>query len=744
MNNILRSMKLWQKFAALGVIGAAMTAVPTLKVIEYKQGELSTAKAETDGLGPVRTSIALQKQLQAHRGLSSLHLNGVSTVEGDRRAREADVNSQFATLSKQLTDFNYTKAADAAKTLKADWDKLTQQVAAKSLKPSESFEQHSQLIDRNLRLIEAVADLSGLSLDPVADTYYMMTAVTDHLPRLAEALAQASGRGAAALAAKDISAGDRVAFQNDIDKATYLFDRASSQLEKAMELRPALKKSVTAMAVASAEAGRFAKLSQTEVVAAAKPSFSSTDYFRAGTVAVDAQYKLIDETTVALESLLQERLQETAQARNMLMLVLGGLALLAAALGIAITRSVTRPLSHAVEAANAVGEGQLDYRIEAKGSDEAAQLLQRLTDMQGNLRQRQVDDAARMATTQTESRAATQVAEEIGNAVDGAMQGDFTQRIALDGKAQFHADLCGKFNQLIDTMSGTIREVRAAAEQLTAASGQVSQTSQSLSHSASQQAASVEETTASLQEMNASVKGNAESATVTDGIATKAAKEAQDGGAAVGQTVDAMKAIATKIGIIDDIAYQTNLLALNAAIEAARAGEHGKGFAVVAAEVRKLAERSQVAAQEIGALASNSVGLAEKAGALLSGMVPSIQKTSELVQEIAAASGEQSDGVAQITGAMNHLSGATQQTASASEELSATAEELSAQAEQLQELMSFFRLADDHARAAPKARAQVAAPVAAAALRFGEGAGRPRQTKTMASTAPDEASFTNF
>jgi len=285
--------------------------------------------------------------------------------------------------------------------------------------------------------------------------------------------------------------------------------------------------------------------------------------------------------------------------------------------------------------------------------------------------------------------------QEVSTMVDGANQGDFANRIGLEGKEPFFRMLGEKFNSLVETVSGTIREVRAAAEQLSSASDQVSQTSQSLSHSASQQAASVEQTTASLQQMAASVKQNADSANVTDGMATRAANEAQEGGNAVSQTADAMRSIATKISIIDDIAYQTNLLALNAAIEAARAGEHGKGFAVVAAEVRKLAERSQVAAQEIGALASSSVQMAEKAGALLGNMVPSIQKTSELVQEISAASGEQSQGVSQITTAMNHLSTTTQQTASASEQLSATAEELSAQAAQLQEQMAFFQLADD-------------------------------------------------
>ncbi|WP_411380330.1 methyl-accepting chemotaxis protein [Pseudomonas sp. MPB26] len=296
---------------------------------------------------------------------------------------------------------------------------------------------------------------------------------------------------------------------------------------------------------------------------------------------------------------------------------------------------------------------------------------------------------------------------------------------------------------MVGKLALIIGEVRNAADNLASASEQVSATAQSMSQATSEQAASVEETSASVEQMSASINQNTENAKVTDGMASKAAKEATDGGESVQQTVVAMKKIAQRISIIDDIAYQTNLLALNAAIEAARAGEHGKGFAVVAAEVRKLAERSQVAAQEIGELSSSSVDMAEKAGKLLDEMVPSINKTSDLVQEISAASEEQAAGVAQINTAMTQLNQVTQQNASSSEELAATAEEMSSQAEQLQQAMSFFVL-DSAPRAA--VNSSMENPGSKPNRQPPRPAPQPARKAfayNMAS-APDESEFTRF
>jgi methyl-accepting chemotaxis protein len=365
---------------------------------------------------------------------------------------------------------------------------------------------------------------------------------------------------------------------------------------------------------------------------------------------------------------------------------------------------------------------------------------------------------------------------QLDDLVNAATRGDFSGRLSLDGKTGFFAAMTTGMNQLMGTseqgltdiadllsafaegdlthritreyqglfgkvkesanstaenLTRVMSEVRGASDALTGAANQVSATAQSLSQAASEQAASVEETSSQIDLMSASISQNSDNAKVTDGMATKASKEATDGGNAVEQTVTAMKQIAAKIGIVDDIAYQTNLLALNAAIEAARAGEHGKGFAVVAAEVRKLAERSQEAAKEISELAGNSVTTAERAGNLLNEIVPTIQKTSELVQEIAAASAEQSESIAQIGGAMGQLSKATQQNASASEELAATSEELSGQAEQLQQSVAFFKTGDE----SPKARSR---------QNEGDGGRRSSQPPRLSAVPKPQGSGSNF
>lgn len=253
-------------------------------------------------------------------------------------------------------------------------------------------------------------------------------------------------------------------------------------------------------------------------------------------------------------------------------------------------------------------------------------------------------------------------------------------------------EFMGALEQMVDDLTRIAVDVQVASDQVASGSSEIAASSETMSQGASEQASSIEEVSSSMEEMNSTVAQNADNAKETASIAEKASTDAQKGGESVTETVHAMKSIAEKIGIIEEIARQTNMLALNAAIEAARAGEHGKGFAVVAAEVRKLAERSQAAAKEISTLSGSSVEIAEEAGKLIDEIVPNIQKTAELVQEINAASAEQADGIQQVTKAIQQLDQVIQQNASSTEEMATTSEELTGQAEKLRESASFFQV----------------------------------------------------
>jgi methyl-accepting chemotaxis protein len=381
-------------------------------------------------------------------------------------------------------------------------------------------------------------------------------------------------------------------------------------------------------------------------------------------VADELLMKIIDiNDTLAIEAM---HTAEAAQRRATMIIIVTTIlgTLLGTIIGIFLTRSIVAPLNDGMAMAGALAQGIFDRRLKMKRSDEIGQLGTAFDGMADNL-QRQAE-----------------LAEEIS-------KGNLT----IDVQLASENDQLGKaLKQMADILNDIIRQVMVASDNVSSGSQALSAAAQEMSQGATEQAASAEEASSSIEEMTANIRQNADNALQTEKIAIGAARDAQEAGQVAAENMVAMREIASKIVIIEEIARQTNLLALNAAIEAARAGEHGRGFAVVAAEVRKLAERSQIAAGEINKLSVSSVSVAEKAGIILGNLAPNIQRTAELVQEIAAASKEQDTGAEQISAAIQQLDKVIQQNASATEEMASTSEELSSQSEQLQSMIAFFKV----------------------------------------------------
>jgi methyl-accepting chemotaxis protein len=326
------------------------------------------------------------------------------------------------------------------------------------------------------------------------------------------------------------------------------------------------------------------------------------------------------------------------------------LAALTLAFGFWLTLSITRRLSETAKALEGIASGDLNQIIQVQTQDETGQMAASLNSMVAHL-QNTADVAGQIAG------------------------GDLT----VKAEVLTEQDTLGlAFAQMLTKLRKVVASVREASSQVASGSAGMSATAQQLSHGSAEQAAAAGQATSAMANMISRLRQNAADAKLS--------------GESVSQTVSAMKEIAARIGIIEEIARKTDLLALNAAVEAASAGEHGKGFAVVASEVRKLAERSQKAAADISKLTAEGVRLAGDTGEKLLKLVPDIQATAGLGQEHGVAGNSQDTGAVQVNKAIQQLDQVIQQNAAAAEKMACTAEELSSQAGQLQQTIGFFKI----------------------------------------------------
>ena len=636
----IQNLRIAHKFALIGLLMLVLAVPPTALLMKRQMGSMQAAQAEHDGVKPVGELLALVRLTQIHRALSVNWLGGNAGMAAQRQGQAAEVDQALARVLAATRHYPGGVLAQRQQAVQADWAALRQAVQDRSIDGATALARHTALVATQLALLADVADRSGLLLDPVATTYYMVANVVDPLPRMTELLGQGRALGTLYLRRGAITAGEQAGLQallNQLVQASaqsQRFTANASALDAAVGQRLAATRREAEQAQQAAVA-----LVQGQLLAVATPTAPPDAYLNAMTAHIDAQFKLV----TASFDLLAERLAERATVTRAW--VIGELAVvlltagLAVALMVQIVRGTQRTLASAQAACEALARGELDHPVQVHSRDEngrmAATLGQAMQSLSSLVREI-------LAAGESVGTASAQIAAANGDLSARTEQTAASLQQAASAMEQLHT---------------TVRNNAESARQATALSGQSSAVAAS---------------------------GGALVGQVVSTMAN------------ITQSAGKMADI---IGVIDGIAFQTNILALNAAVEAARAGEQGRGFAVVAAEVRSLAQRSAGAAREIKTLIHQSVSTVNSGSALvgqsqqtMQEIVTQARQVSGLISEISAASQEQSDGIAQVNLAVTQLDRATQQNVALVEQSAAAADSLKQQARRLVQAMSGFRV----------------------------------------------------
>lgn len=726
-------LKIWQKLALVGVAFSAPIGVLLYFLVTGQAKDIDFAVNESRGIEYLAPVKKLLRDVQAHRGLANAFLSGDASLKGRLLDAQQAVSNDLDAVGSVDREYGQEyKSSEALAALGQRWAELRTKVA--SLRPDDSFDLHTKFIKEGIMGLQVhIGNESQLIRDPDIDSHWLMDAVVIKIPELTEIMAQTRGIGAGVAARKALSGDERARLTSLMDQGKTLLAGMNRDLGYVFSKNKEFESELTSV-YRSAESAMdtFFKIVEQRLLKAPIVTITPTEYFDAGTKAIEAGFTFYDADATTLDKLLQARIERLQQNR------LISLVAVALTLGVTIlllvmlVRRISVPIRELSAASEKVSTGDLTVEIPVRSRDEVGQLAatfnQTVAQLRGQIRTETERDEER--------RKRDELQRNITRFLDTAVeisQGDLTRR------GEVTSDILGNvvdaINVMVDEIANVMNDVRKAATQVTSSAGEMIVSTGQMAAGAQAQTREAMSVAAAVEEMTLSVRQVADNAEATAMAAQQALEAAQKGNQAVSNSLAGMQrirgevqAVSKKIkslgdrsleisGIvntIEDIASQTNLLALNAAIEAAGAGEAGLRFAVVADEVRKLAERSAKATKDIATLikgvqtetqeavvamedGTNEVEsgyqITIEAGDRLKEIEEVSQKSAELAQDISLATQQQVRGAEGVAAAVQSISSVAVQTEQGVLQTRKTVEDLVRLAEELSSNLARFKLA---------------------------------------------------